>query len=70
MVSSFTSRYQRYTNSYAGMFLWLRLVIDELKHCSSDAEMKQVAKNLPSSLAAMYASLLVLTVTFTNKIQI
>jgi hypothetical protein len=57
MVSSFTSRYQRYTNSYAGMLLWLILVIDELKHCSSDVELEQAATNLPSGLDATYASL-------------
>jgi hypothetical protein len=34
------------------MFLWVRLVVDELKHCYSDAALEEAATNLPKGLKA------------------
>lgn len=37
-----------------GMFLWVRLVIGELKYCYSDATLEQTATSLPKGLEAAY----------------
>ncbi|CZR69490.1 related to vegetatible incompatibility protein HET-E-1 [Phialocephala subalpina] len=41
-----------------GMFLWVRLVVDELKHCYSDAAMETTATSLPKGLKAAYGRIL------------
>lgn len=44
--------YCSYTDHYTGMFLWARLVIDELKYCYSDAALEETAISLPKGLKA------------------
>ncbi|RFU24008.1 hypothetical protein B7463_g12335, partial [Scytalidium lignicola] len=41
-----------------GMFLWVKLVIDELKYCYSDAALEQAATSLPKGLKAAYGRIL------------
>ena len=40
------------TNRYIGMFLWARLVIDELKCCYNDSTLEKAAISLPRGLKA------------------
>jgi hypothetical protein len=37
-------------NRRVGMFLWVRLVVDELKYCYSDAALEETATRLPKGL--------------------
>lgn len=39
-------------NCRVGMFLWVRLVMDELKYCYSDAALEETATSLPKGLKA------------------
>ena len=39
-------------NHQVGMFLWVRLVVDELKYCYSDAALEETATSLPKGLKA------------------
>ena len=39
-------------NRRVGMFLWVRLVVDELKYCYSDAALEETATSLPKGLKA------------------
>jgi hypothetical protein len=39
-------------NNYTGMFLWVRLVVDELKYSYNDAQMEEAATSLPKGLKA------------------
>ncbi|PMD47183.1 hypothetical protein L207DRAFT_448755, partial [Hyaloscypha variabilis F] len=41
-----------------GMFLWVRLVVDELKYCYSDAALEETASRLPKGLKAAYGRIL------------
>lgn len=36
----------------SGMFLWVKLIIDELQACYSDAQLEETAENLPKGLKA------------------
>jgi len=50
------------------MFLWVRLVVHELKHCYCDAEMENTATNLPKGLKAAQESPAIIIVSFTNSL--
>jgi len=39
-------------NRRVGMFLWVRLVLNELKYCYSDAALEETATSLPKGLKA------------------
>jgi hypothetical protein len=39
-------------NCGVGMFLWVRLVVEELKYCYSDAALEETATSLPKGLKA------------------
>ncbi|KAH6692826.1 hypothetical protein BKA61DRAFT_714437, partial [Leptodontidium sp. MPI-SDFR-AT-0119] len=41
-----------------GMFLWVRLVVDELRTCGSDWELEERAKSLPRGLKKAYGRIL------------
>ncbi|KAI9640653.1 hypothetical protein NHQ30_010957 [Ciborinia camelliae] len=41
-----------------GMFLWVRLVVGELKYCYNDADLMQTAKGLPKGLESAYGRIL------------
>lgn len=41
-----------YVDDCTGMFLWVRLVIDELKGCGSDSELERTVLSLPKGLKA------------------
>jgi hypothetical protein len=38
----------------AGMFLWVRLVVEELRYCYSDADLEERAVSLPRGLEEAY----------------
>jgi hypothetical protein len=42
----------RDANRRVGMFLWVRLVVDELKYCYSDGALEETARSLPKGLKA------------------
>ncbi|KAM3064939.1 hypothetical protein ACMFMF_011556 [Clarireedia jacksonii] len=41
-----------------GMFLWVRLVVDELKYCYSDAALEETTTSLPKGLKAAYGRII------------
>jgi len=55
MVSDFAStNIPRHAQSLLGMFLWVRLVVEELKNCFSDWELESQANSLPKGLDEAY----------------
>ena len=57
-------------NRRVGMFLWVRLVVDELKYCYSDVTLEETARSLPKGLKAAYetsATLQMLPFSIINK---
>ncbi|CZR68409.1 uncharacterized protein PAC_18308 [Phialocephala subalpina] len=51
-----------------GMFLWVRLVLGELRHCYSDAAMEETAKTLPKGLKAAHKNYARFFIPLTNGI--
>ena len=54
VVSNFVNAKLLYSNN--GMFLWVRLVLKELKACLSVEQVKQALAELPTGLEAMYSA--------------
>lgn len=42
-------------NNSIGMFLWVKLVVDELRYCYNDTALEETAISLPKGLKAAYA---------------
>ena len=41
-----------------GMFLWIKLIIDELRQCYNDTDLKATTEGLPTGLKKAYVDLL------------
>lgn len=54
MVSSFVTLVGLMLKISLGMFLWVRLVIEELRNCFSDWDLEDRANSLPRGLKAAY----------------